>query len=208
MTRSSRPRSRRDAPDSERDGPRLEARVAFISAVAIVVSAVLAALISGWTAGGQQKRQEAREDRREQIAVRGAARILFSEFFQTAAQMAVLANDRWLRRFDAAYEIDVQPDDMKLIAASLPGTEWGAVQDALLGVRQLDTFVKTQIERGRTRLTKGEACYALIDLRAIRYASDALSDLAAAPNEPPPVPPLDCKPKPGPVPPVSRWQDL
>ena len=183
-------------------------RVAGIGAAAIILSAVLAALISGWTVGQQQEQHDAREDQREKIAVRGAARILFSELFQAGAQMAVLANDRWLRQFDRGYEVDVKPSDMRRVAAALPGAEWGAVQDALLGVRQLDTFVKTQIERGRTRLTKGESCYALIDLRAIRYAVEALTDLAAAPNESPPPPPLDCKPKPGPVPPVSRWQDL
>lgn len=144
-----------------------------------------------------QDQRDSREDSREKIEARGAARILFAEFFQASTQMAVLANDRRLRRFDRSYRIEMRAEDLRLIASKLEGEQWGAVQDAQASVQGLETYVNTLIERGRTRLTSGEACYALYDLRSVRYAAAALADLADAPgDDSPPATPPNCVPKP------------
>lgn len=174
------------------------------SAWSAVLGAVLASVIvaiAGFAGPlSLQQREERQAERTEQENARGAARLLFAEYIQAGAQMAILSGDRILRRFDHSYRIAMRPEDMRLIASNVGMEEWGAIQVSLANVVQLETFVNTQLERGRRYLTKGEVCLVLGDLRSVRVAGEALAPLAEATGQPPPPKPLNCKYKPGPVP--------
>ncbi len=126
--------------------------------------------------------------------------MLFAEYLQAASQMAILANDRILRRFDSSYRVEMRAEDMRLVASRIDMEGWGLLQESMSNIEQLETFVNTLLERGRRRLTEGEVCYVLMDLRSIRIAAGALAPLAHATGEPPLPEPIECEPKPGPVP--------
>jgi len=164
-----------------------------------VIAAVIVAVAGFVGPAYLQAREERREERRETTQTRGAARLLFAEYLQAAAQMAILANDRILRPFDPSYRIEMRPEDMRLIASHLDMERWGLVQESMANVVQLETYVNTLVERGRRRLTKGEVCLVLMDLRSVRNAGGALAPLAEFEGKPPPPEPLDCEPKPGPL---------
>jgi hypothetical protein len=176
------------------------------------LSAILGAVVASIIAAGAgivgplslQGRQDRRDDRRENVAARGAARLLFGELLDAQEQMVILANDRILRRFDPSYPISLPPEDMRLIYSKLAGEDWGSVQAALANVAALQTFVNTQIDRGRKRLTRGEACFARIDAKSIRVAAGGLADLADAPGRDTAPQTPWCTPKPGPIPRALR----
>lgn len=174
-------------------------RSSGFSAWSAIIGAILAATIAG-AAGFAgplylQQRAADHDERQEAAQARGAARLLFAELLQAAAQQSILASDRVFRRFDDSYRVEMRPEDLRLIAAKLDGDRWGAVQEALTNADGLATFVNTQIERGRRRLTKGEQRFALVDLRSIRYAAEALASLAAATGQPAEPEPFGCKPR-------------
>ena len=148
-----------------------EYRGAFLNFLAVFLGALVAA--SAGVAGPMllQARQDHRDQRRELTQAQGAARVLQSEMAQSAAQMAVLWNDRILGPFDAGYRIDVRAEDMRLIASHLSADEWGMVIKAIASVDGLATFVKTQLERGRRKLTEGRDLLlrARLDVDRVRH---------------------------------------
>lgn len=168
-----------------------------------VIGAVAAALIATIGAVGGplwlQNRDNHRQDHREAVQAKGAARILFEELLASAEAMQVLNSDRILRPFDPSYRVSIPPEDLRLVASTLKGEQWGAVQTSLTNISGLNTYVRTLIERGRKRLTSGEACLVRYDLRSVVFASDALARLAGAPGHRPALPAIDCIPKPGPL---------
>lgn len=177
-----------------------DTRTAWLNGAFVVLGAVIAGVAGLVGPFVLQRVEDRREDRREAREVRAAARLLFAEMYQSGTQTAILANDRILRRFDPSFRVEMRPEDMRLVASKLDGERWGAVLNAITSIEGLETFVNTQLERGRRRLSKGEVCYALIDLRAVRLAAEALAPLADAPGRPPPPGPLECQPRPGPIP--------
>jgi hypothetical protein len=177
----------------------------------ILVAAVIAGLTAWYNTQSLQdhenrqlQRQVLREERQSRTEVIGAARLLFAELLGAATQMTILGGDRVFRRFDPAYRIAVRQGDMRLVASHLKPEQWGMVQQAIVNAEGLETFVSTQIDRGRLVMTKSEACVVRLDVRSISLGAAALADLADASRRPQPLKPIRCKPGPGPLPRALR----
>jgi hypothetical protein len=176
-----------------------DTRAVWLNGTFLVLGAVIAATAGALGPLLLQSRQDRRDERREAVQARGAARLLFVELTEAGAQQAILANDRKLRHFDPSYDISMRAEDMRLIASKLPPEQWATVMAAIVNAGGLETYVNTLIERDeRTKLSPGEACLALNDLRSIRFAAEALANLADAPGKPQPPEPLNCTPAPRP----------
>lgn len=171
---------------------------AFGSGAAAIAGVVVGGLLGFLGSVTLAIREDNREDDRIALETRGAARLLVSELLQTGGQMAVLGNDRILRRFDNSYGVQLRPEDRLLVAAKLGGERWDVVQQSLTNIDQLETFVNTQVHRGRRRLTAGEVCYVRLDLRSVRVALDELVPLSEAPRTSDLLPDVSpCQPDPG-----------
>lgn len=188
-----------------------EVRAARVNGRFLIVGAVIASLVGVSGTAFLQHQQNAREDRLEKqerrkerraenLSVRGAARMLYLDLTEAAMTMTILGNDRFLRRFDPSYDVELRPESLELIAARVSGEQWGSVVAGLSNVQQLKSFVNTLIERGRHRLTRGEVCYVRHDLRSVLLATHAIAEVLDPVSVPPAPRLLRCQPRPGPIP--------
>lgn len=137
-----------------------DAALVILGAVIAAVAGVVGPLVV-------QHREDRRVERREDQQARGAARVMLGGFVEAKGQMVALERDRILRPLERPKRVELP----QVVAEKLDGDSWGTVQDALTNIAALATFVKTLIERGRHRLTNGEACFVRADLEALGYAA-------------------------------------
>lgn len=181
-----------------RDKDRTEQlRVAALNGLFVVLGGLVAFAGAFYLEG----RRSDRGARQEAAQTRGAARILYVELQEAAAQQGVLANDRKLRRFDSSYRIEMRPEDLRLVASKVTAGQWGSVSDAIVNTQGLASYVNTLIGRdGRQRLKPGEACYALRDAYTVRLAAEAVATVADPAGKPQPPDEPTCIPTPPPGP--------
>lgn len=161
-------------------------RRSLTGTLAGVLAGGLVAFGSSWVL---QSREEARADRLLEAQQRGAARVLYSEFKTSAAGLAVLANDRFVRDIDESLIIDLSAEDRRLLAIGLTGDEFETVTDAMSNVSQVAGLLASLRAQGVRKLPPANACQVRIDMWSMTAGAQALARLARGHDQERPLPP-------------------
>ncbi len=159
-------------------------------------SAIAGVVIAGLlTTGGTwvlQKQQHNREDEQQAEAAVGAARLLYRELATSEEALTVFMTDRILRPVDRSITVEVEPEDLRLIAETVDIDGWGAISFALARVDGAEGMTRSLMAQGRRRLNEREACVIEHDIRSITDGAYVLARLGGSKADPLDLPPIEC----------------
>jgi hypothetical protein len=160
---------------------------AVVTGILVIIGAVVGGKVSNSGAKQVEKARIAFERTQEQRSARGAGRLLVRELtIPITYVQAMLDMDRWMRTDRKRFRIDMRPEDMKSIAASVTGDEWGYIIVALGDAESVDLLMANRVKLGHQlgrHLSEAERLRLEKNMGTLQQAIRALADVANAPKD-------------------------
>jgi hypothetical protein len=155
-----------------------------LGAVLAAAAAIATAVISSQSNSADAERRIDHETAVARQEAVGAARVLAKELATVEVYLQGMLRVDRLIPYDGKYNIQLEQDDQKRIAAApeIGVNRWQRVAAALSNLDALESYVRDKYKRGARRLDRGDVAVFRLSTESIDNAWQALDPLSGTPE--------------------------